>query len=136
MFILWTICQGTLKESTESEQHLVEAERTAGWPEPAGHVHTAPGAVHSGNNGPDRPYIPVLPDARGVPDTQGVRVDMEWWQLHLGGGPRQVVQKQQKKLDMKPIEQGSSTQGAPGDDGTPGNHHQHPSEEQIQEWGN
>jgi len=47
--------------------------------------------------------------------------------------PRQVVQKQQKKLDMKPIEQGSSTQGAPGDDGTPGNHHQHPSEEQIQE---
>ncbi|CAD6231103.1 unnamed protein product [Miscanthus lutarioriparius] len=53
--------------------------------------------------------------------------------LHLGGGPRQVVQKQQKKLDMKPIEQGSSTQGAPGDHGPLGNHHQHTSEEQIQE---
>jgi hypothetical protein len=48
--------------------------------------------------------------------------------------PRQVVQKQQKKkLDMKPIEQGSSTQSAPGDDGTLGNHHHHTSEEQIQE---
>ncbi|NP_001130177.1 hypothetical protein Zm00014a_031975 [Zea mays] len=48
--------------------------------------------------------------------------------------PRQVVQKQLKKLDMKPMEQGSSTQGAPGGDGgTLGNHHQHTSEEHIQE---
>jgi hypothetical protein len=29
--------------------------------------------------------------------------------------PRQVERKQQKKLGMKPIEQGSWTQGAPAD---------------------
>ena len=47
--------------------------------------------------------------------------------------PRQVVQKQQKKkLNMKPIEQVNSAQHAEDDDGTPGNQHEHTTEEQKQ----
>ena len=47
--------------------------------------------------------------------------------------PRQVVQKQQKKkLNTKPIEQVNSAQHAEDDDDTPGNQHEHTTEEQKQ----
>lgn len=63
----------------------METQRASWRQEPATHVHTTPSAVHGGDNGAYRSHIPVLPDACGLPDTQGVRVDMERWKLHPGG---------------------------------------------------